>query len=252
VPKDELRIWQYFADKYQLSLTQFIVSAVDSYLHPEKPAFIARNAVPVQKWVTDGVGHAPQYVNLRLPRDTIAEWDEAGKQFYCTRMALVQQAINWVTKHQVSRKPVGLVGVACKDILLNLITTLGSLDFDHAQTIFQEWDRASIVQMLDALEEEGHIMRKGHETYMPVGGPDRTWGPRFVAGNLVHLTPALQTKLEEDEAVQHRLLVQAMFEYLEVYADKVDKMPAGNFEDLGRCVKSFLEKIGGRVQELTD
>lgn len=252
VPKDEMKRWQYFADKSGRSLTQFLAGAVESFLHPERPSTFPRGPLPIPKWVTEGVGHTPQYVNLRLPRETIAEWDEAGKQLYCTRMGLVQQAVHWVTGQIIHRKAFGSVGVVAKDILLHLINTLGSLDFDHADAIFQGWDRASVMQMLDALETEGLVMRKGQETYMPVGGPDRTWGPRFVAGNLVQLTPTLEASLEEEEAVQHRLLVQAIFEYLEVYASAVDKMPAGNVEELGRCLRGFLQKINDPSHNIMD
>lgn len=236
VPQNELKTWQYFADKYKMSLTQFIVVAVESFLHPERPAQISQGEGPAPEWVVEGVRRAPQYVNLRLPRQTVIIWDEACEQNYCTRIALVQQAIRWVTRKQDPRKPVGLVGVTIKNILLHLITTVGSLDFSHIAAIFQDWDPASLIQMLGTLEVEGHIMRKGQETYVPVGGIDPALGPRFVAGHLVLAADTLRTNPEEWDEMQHALLAQAAIEYLDQHATTLN-------QDFDEFIRGLREKI---------
>ncbi|OLS13754.1 MAG: hypothetical protein RBG13Loki_2639 [Promethearchaeota archaeon CR_4] len=238
VPQNELKTWQYFADKYKMSLTQFLVTIVESYLHPERPTQIPKGEGPVPEWVVEGVHRIPQYINLRLPREIVSNWDEACKQYYCTRIALLQQAVQWITGRQELRKPVGLVGVTIKNVLLNLITTLGSLDFSHIAAIFQDWEPASLIQMLGTLEVEGHIMRKGQETYVPVGGVDPVLGPRFVAGHHVLVADSLRTNPEEWDEMPHALLAQAAVEYLIQHALTIDK----DFDELTRVLKEKIRK----------
>ncbi len=240
VPQDELKVWQYFADKNNLSLTQFLVAAVESFLHPERPTQVPEGEGPAPKWLTDGVRHTPQYLNIRLPKGTVVAWDEACGQFYCTRIALIQQAVRWVTMRQDQRKPVGLTGVIIKNALLHLITTLGSLDFSHIAAIFSDWDPASLIQMLGSLETEGHIMRKGQETYVAAGGVDPALGPRFVAGHLVLAADTLRASPEEWDEFQHTLLAQAAVEYLDQHAKTFDR-------DFDQFVGELRAKIrGGR------
>lgn len=238
VPQNELRTWQYIADKNGMSLTGFLVAAVNSYLHPEQPTNVLQGEGPVPKWVTEGVRRTPQYLNLRLPKENVTLWDEACQQFYCTRIALVQQAVNWVTQRQDQRKPIGLTAVIIKKILLHLINTLGSLDFSHLAAILSDWDPASLIQMLGSLEAEGHIMRKGLETYVPVGGVDPTLGPRFVAGHLVLAADTLRTSPEEWDEMQHALLAQAAVEYLDQHATTFNRA----FELLVRELRDKIRK----------
>ncbi len=228
VPQNELKEWQYFADKNKMALTQFLVATVNSFLHPEQPTQISQGEGPAPDWLTDGVRRAPQYLNLRVKKETVATWDEACGQFYCTRIALIQQAVRWVTLQQDPRKPMGLTAVILKKIMLQLITTLGSLDFSHIAAIFSDWDHASLIQMLGTLEAEGHIMQKGQETYVPAGGVDPALGPRFVAGHLVLAADTLRTNPEEWDEMQHALLAQAAVEYLDQHATTLNR----DFEQL--------------------
>ncbi len=238
VPQNELKLWQYFADKYKMSLTAFLVTAVDSFLHPERPTGIPQGEGPAPDWLTDGVRKTPQYLNLRVPKEIVAAWDEACGQFYCTRIALIQQAVRWVTLRQDQRKLVGLTGIIIKNILLHLITTLGSLDFSHIAAIFSEWDPAALIQMIGALETEGHIMRKGQETYVPAGGVDPALGPRFVAGHLVLAADTLRTSPEEWDEMQQALLAQAAVEYLDQHATTLNR----DFEQLVRELRDKIRK----------
>ncbi len=221
-----------------MSLTQFLVAAVDSFLHPERPTKIPQGEGPAPDWLTDGVRRTLQYLNLRVLKETVAAWDEACGQFYCTRIALIQQAIRWVTLRQDPRKLVGLIGVIIKKILLHLITTLGSLDFSHIAAIFSDWDPASLIQLLGSLEAEGHVMRKGQETYVPSGGVDPALGPRFVAGHLVLAAEMLRASPEDWDEMQQALLAQAAVEYLDQHATTLNR----DFEQLVRELRAKIRK----------
>ncbi len=242
VPQNELKVWQYFADKNEMSLTAFLVAAVDAYWHPERPTKVIQGEGPAPGWVTEGVGRKTQYVNLRLPKVTLAAWDDACKHFYCTRIALVQQAVHWVPLRQDERITFGptavIVKSIIKQILLQLITTLGSIDFSHVAAILTNWDHASLIQMLGSLEAEGHIMRKGQETYVPVGGVDPTLGPRFVAGHLVLAADTLRASPEEWDEMQQTLLAQAAVEYLDQHATTLNR----DFEQLVQELRGKIRK----------
>ena len=235
VPNGTLKTWQYFADRNGLPLTQFLVAAVNGYVQKEFPAIIARGEGSAPAWVTRGLDAAPQYVNLRLPREIIAAWDAWCAKVGCTRTDLVADAANWVLSGHVQEQPIRAIWPTCKNILLNLVNVLGFLDFPHIAAVFKDLDQASISHMLDALETERMLVRKGQEAYLPAQRAERKssrdeeaatrdeseWELRFVVQYLSLVTDALQHSKPDADKSEHRRLMQAAIDYLAQYAATV-------------------------------
>lgn len=159
-----LLAWEYLCTRERLSVKEFIVTAVEQYLHPERPPrlhgeeFFAPMAVtpPTEK----------QTITIRVPRDLLAAWDTYCDVHYLSRTGLVRLATDRVFEPPGTRHVTPDYYRACRSVLLNLVQLVGILDFDDLGTIFdQAVDRGTLLALLWDLEARGEIMRKGSTSY---------------------------------------------------------------------------------------
>jgi len=114
-------------------------------------------------------------VSLRLDKDTLKEWDNYRKSRYISRTALIRQTLNSFFSDPLKSliKFEEKTTERLSSVISFLICEVGSLDFKRLIDIFNnKVDPSTLQHILDKLEEEGTITRKGQrDNYVPTNPP---------------------------------------------------------------------------------
>jgi len=156
-------------------------------------------------------------VTFRVKELTLNKWDHYAKVRFISRTALIKQAVNAFFNPTLDRflKTEDPLSQRLKRILLNTIVRIGIVNFNELAEIFENVNPRLLNDMLDSLEGEGSIGRKGFETYVPTDPRAVNLDTRLVAGNLGRIIENLHNNREDLEDPTHLSLTQAAFEYLE-------------------------------------
>ena len=115
-------------------------------------------------------------VSLRLSKSTLNEWDSYRKSRYISRTALIRQTLNSFFSDPLKSliKFEEKTTERLSSVISFLICEVGSIDFKRLIDIFNsKVDPSTLQHVLDKLEEEGIITRKGQrDNYVPTNPPE--------------------------------------------------------------------------------
>ena len=115
-------------------------------------------------------------VSLRLSKSTLNEWDNYRKSRYISRTALIRQTLNSFFSDPLKSliKFEEKTTERLSSVISFLICEVGSIDFKRLIDIFNsKVDPSTLQHVLDKLEEEGMITRKGQrDNYVPTNPPE--------------------------------------------------------------------------------
>ena len=115
-------------------------------------------------------------VSLRLSKSTLNEWDSYRESRYISRTALIRQTLSRFFSDPLKTliKFEEKTTERLSSVISFLICEVGSIDFQRLNEIFdKKVDSSTLQQVLDKLEEEGTITRKGQrDNYIPTNPPE--------------------------------------------------------------------------------
>jgi len=115
-------------------------------------------------------------VSLRLSKSTLNEWDSYRELRYISRTALIRQTLNSFFSDPLKSliKFEEKTTERLSSVISFLICEVGSIDFKRLIDIFNsKVDPSTLQHVLDKLEEEGTITRKGQrDNYVPTNPPE--------------------------------------------------------------------------------
>ncbi|MHA1511235.1 MAG: hypothetical protein ACTSRX_05885 [Promethearchaeota archaeon] len=119
-------------------------------------------------------------VSLRLSKLTLNEWDSYRESRYISRTALIRQTLNSFFSDPLKTliKFEEKTTERLSSVISFLICEVGSIDFKRLIDIFNsKVDPSTLQHVLDKLEEEGMITRKGQrDNYVPTNPPEYRGG----------------------------------------------------------------------------
>ena len=119
-------------------------------------------------------------VSLRLSKSTLNEWDSYRESRYISRTALIRQTLNSFFSDPLENLIIFDENTKKRlsSVISFLICEVGSIDSQRLIDIFNnKVDPSTLQQVLDKLEEEGTITRKGQrDNYVPTNPPEYRGG----------------------------------------------------------------------------
>ena len=119
-------------------------------------------------------------VSLRLSKSTLNEWDSYRESRYISRTALIRQTLNSFFSDPLENLIIFDENTKKRlsSVISFLICEVGSIDSQRLIDIFNNnVDPSTLQQVLDKLEEEGTITRKGQrDNYVPTNPPEYRGG----------------------------------------------------------------------------
>ena len=202
----ELYLWKEYAMRIGKTPSSFLISKVNRYLslNPLKEEFDSENILKMIKksrkykallkiegvFGDNGIKGVENLkekdlvllknVSLRLELIALEEWDSYRKERFFSRTALIRQTLNSFFNSQ-NNNLIEFEGNSRNRLSLvinSLICEVGSIDFKRLKAIFgNKVDSPTLIQVLDKLEEEGTITRKGSwDNYIPTNPPENRGG----------------------------------------------------------------------------
>ncbi|MHA1733011.1 MAG: hypothetical protein ACTSU5_13775 [Promethearchaeota archaeon] len=234
VKMSEALLWEQLCEKTGLNLSDLVKKAVELYLHtgmanPLKGVTLTQD---LEKYARTGTKH----INIRVDLGTLSEWDAFCEEHFISRVSLLRQAMASIMQPHGSYKPNFLFERACRRILYNVVKALGLIDYVTFSEIFDVIEPKSRVRMLNRLESDRLILRKGRDTYVPqeVRGPA---DPRFIIENLERI----RSSSDEIDDSHHYRLMTVIFKYLEDYLGAKDLAGiAGKLRDIRDQIEEKL------------
>lgn len=119
-------------------------------------------------------------VSLRLSKSILNEWDSFRESRFISRTALIRQTLNSFFSDPLKTliKFEEKATERLSSVISFLICEIGSIDFQRLIDIFNnKVDPSTLQRVLDKLEEEGTITRKGQrDNYVPTNPPEYRGG----------------------------------------------------------------------------
>jgi len=196
----ELYIWKLYVKSIGKTASRFLISKVDQFLSlkPLKEDDYNQNAIDAikksrkykqllkieEKERKDMVNHSKSLqltkVSLRLSKLTLKNWDKYRESRYISRTALIRQTLNSFFSDPLNNliKFEEKTTERLSSLISFLICEVGSIDFQRLIDIFDnKVDPSTLQQVLDKLEKEGIITRKGQrDNYVPTNPPEYRGG----------------------------------------------------------------------------
>ncbi len=191
----ELYIWKLYVKSIGKTASRFLISKVDQFLSlkPLKEDDYNQNSI-------DAIKKSRKYkqllkneenernaivnlskslqltkVSLRLSKLTLKDWDNYRKSRYISRTALIRQTLNSFFSDPLKSliKFEEKTTERLSSVISFLICEVGTIDFKRLIDIFNsKVDPSTLQHVLDKLEEEGTITRKGQrDNYVPTNPP---------------------------------------------------------------------------------
>ncbi len=191
----EIYLWKNYCINVRISQSRFLISKVNRFLSlkplkEDEDNEIAINAVKKSrkykqllkiekinskdKLNISNSLNLPK-VSLRLSKSTLNEWDSFRESRYISRTALIRQTLNSFFSDPLKSliKFEEKTTERLSSVISFLICEVGSIDFKRLIDIFNsKVDPSTLQHVLDKLEEEGTITRKGQrDNYVPTNPP---------------------------------------------------------------------------------
>jgi len=119
-------------------------------------------------------------VSLRLSKSILNDWDSFRESRFISRTALIRQTLNSFFSDPLKTliKLEEKATERLSSVISFLICEIGSIDFQRLIDIFNnKVDPSTLQRVLDKLEEEGTITRKGQrDNYVPTNPPEYRGG----------------------------------------------------------------------------
>ena len=202
----ELYLWKEYAMRIGKNPSSFLISKVNRYLslNPLEEEFDIENTLKLIKKSRkyknllkieesnsdNGIKEVEKLkekdlvflknVSLRLELIVLEEWDSYRKTRFFSRTTLIRQALNSF----FNRLPKFLIEFEgntlnrLSSVIKSLICEVGAIDFQRLIDIFDnKVDPSTLTRVLNKLEEEGTITRKGSwDNYVPTNPPENRGG----------------------------------------------------------------------------
>nr|QEE14280.1 hypothetical protein DSAG12_00091 [Candidatus Prometheoarchaeum syntrophicum] len=195
----EQYLWRQYATNIGKSPSSLLISKVDRYLslnpleedYDNKKIMDAvknsskfKQLIKIEETLTkNGKRNSSSLltnISLRLNKDSLKEWDIYRQSRYLTRTALIRQTLDrfFEIKPKISIELEGNALYRLSIVINSLICEVGSIDFQRLHAIFgNKVDSSTLDQVLNKLEEEGTITRKGSwDNYVPTNPPENRGG----------------------------------------------------------------------------
>ncbi|MHA1473824.1 MAG: hypothetical protein ACTSQ5_01420 [Promethearchaeota archaeon] len=196
----EIYLWKNYCINIRISQSRFLISKVNRFLSlkplkEDEDNEIAINAVKksrkykqllkIEKLNSKDKLNISNSLNLpkvslRLSKLTLNEWDSYRESRYISRTALIRQTLNSFFSDPLKTliKFEEKTTERLSSVISFLICEVGSIDFKRLIDIFNsKVDPSTLQHVLDKLEEEGMITRKGQrDNYVPTNPPEYRGG----------------------------------------------------------------------------
>ncbi|MHA1563471.1 MAG: hypothetical protein ACTSPA_15290 [Promethearchaeota archaeon] len=193
----EIYLWKNYCINIRISQSRFLISKVNRFLSlkplkEDEDNEIAINAVKksrkykqllkIEKLNSKDKLNISNSLNLpkvslRLSKLTLNEWDSYRESRYISRTALIRQTLNSFFSDPLKTliKFEEKTTERLSSVISFLICEVGSIDFKRLIDIFNS--PSTLQHVLDKLEEEGMITRKGQrDNYVPTNPPEYRGG----------------------------------------------------------------------------
>jgi hypothetical protein len=221
IPIQDLFLWEQYYTNRKWTLSKFIKESVNEYINPGDKADFDNydfKLNPETKLNIPG----KKYINLRITDAELIPWDEYCKYNKLDRTQLILEATRY--KMDPTRKRQSRDYSKIKKILNNVIKEWGLIDYRSLTTIFDSIDSSEITNMLNDLEKDYLIMRKGQEVYTATQESDINTDVRYLIEYFTRFldsienqqlfdssTTIFQNELERSEIESLNIVI---FEYL--------------------------------------
>lgn len=228
IPIQELFLWEQYYTNRKWNLSKFIKESVNDYINPNEKIDFENydfKLNPDTKLCIPG----KKYINLRITDADLIPWDIFCKKNKLDRTQLILEATRF--KMDPTRKRQSRDYTNIKRILNNVIKEWGLIDYRSLTTIFDSIDPSEITNMLNDLEKEYLIMRKGQEVYTATQESDIITDVRYLIEYFTRFldsvenqqlldssAPILQNELERSDIES---LNRVIFEYLNYIAKNI-------------------------------
>jgi hypothetical protein len=175
-----------FCNRFHLDISKFIIQAVKEYLNPELNSqeislsqqiqeVSQSQEIPRKKGSNNS--KEKKYVNLVVKKFLLKAWDDFCAEHLIDRSVLILEATRCKLNTKRRLLPKHEYEIRIHQIVNNVIQEWGPIDLNDLRTIFEPLDYAELQNVLDWLESQNYIMRKGFDSYTATASSPTT--PNF-------------------------------------------------------------------------
>jgi hypothetical protein len=224
--------WNNYCEIKDLSFSQFIGLIMNEFLEWKllRPVLDAEIISGIMESLKGKIFENPitqKTITFRVKNKILEKWDKTCTRLYLSRTALIKQAINYFYHQDPSKfpQPNALETVRLMNVLYNLILNIGLLSFNQISEIFKhssidEWE---LNKMLEALESQGKIGRKGEQSYMPTVSIKKSMGIRAVSELLVGINNKMKEQISPVDNLEHSSLASTIFDYFDIFLNRINE-----------------------------
>jgi hypothetical protein len=225
----EYFLWNSFRESKNVSWAEFVIAAVEQFRdlkfsQPlEEQYFIQSLQTKLKK---TRMLSKKQSVTMRIPKSTVQKWDKFCKKRYISRAILIKQAVNAYFNTDIEQilKGEDQETLKLQNYLQNMIERMGLVKFRDLISIFDGIDVRVLSYLLNKLESQGRIGRKGQDTYVPADSTLNLVDSLLVASNLGRILERIRQNPEElENRPDHLSLLQVIFDYSDVIFLSLEK-----------------------------
>ena len=225
----EYFLWNSFRESKNVSWAEFVIAAVEQFrdlkfsLPLEEQYFIQSLQTKLKK---TRMLSKKQTVTIRIPKTMLQSWDRHCKKRFISRSILIKQAVNAYFNADVEQilKGEDQETLKLQIYLQNMIERMGLVKFRDLISIFEGVDVRILSYLLNKLESQGRIGRKGLDTYVPADSTLNLVDSLVVASNLGGILERIRQNPEElENRPDHLSLLRVIFEYSDVIFLSLEK-----------------------------
>ena len=225
----EYFLWNSFRESKNVSWAEFVIAAVEQFrdlkfsLPLEEQYFIQSLQTKLKK---TRMLSKKRTVTIRIPKTTLQSWDRHCTKRFISRAILIKQAVNAYFNVDVEQilKGEDQETLKLQIYLQNMIERMGLVKFRDLISIFEGVDVRILSYLLNKLESQGRIGRKGLDTYVPADSTLNLVDSLVVASNLGGILERIRQNPEElENRPDHLSLLQVIFEYSDVIFLSLEK-----------------------------
>jgi len=222
-------LWNSFRESKNVSWAEFVIAAVEQFrdlkfsLPLEEQYFIQSLQTKLKK---TRMLSKKQTVTIRIPKTTLQSWDRHCTKRFISRAILIKQAVNAYFNVDVEQilKGEDQETLKLQIYLQNMIERMGLVKFRDLISIFEGVDVRILSYLLNKLESQGRIGRKGLDTYVPADSTLNLVDSLVVASNLGGILERIRQNPDElENRPDHISLLQVIFEYSDVIFLSLEK-----------------------------
>jgi hypothetical protein len=261
LPPKELYYWTAYCQHTGLSVSEFIMLTMNAFIDLAilRPLYDTKIIAKIKNSIKGlDFSFELQPITFRVKNSVLKEWDEYCNRLKITRTAFIRQAVNFFYDQNPNEfpSPDALELVRLMNILYNLIQYMGLMDYVQITSIFQGVDDWLVTRMLNALEQQQLLGRKGIDTYIATTSADPTTNTMWVAELLERVNEEIkkprQTKNNQDISIissqENISLIGRIFEFLHLIIKNKEKELKS--EHIGGELKQMPKKAKQAISEL--